>query len=307
MTAPRRDPTIFSAFQNQMRTAIAGQTSTPEYAFSRELSRVLSQDHPRSRALETGSVDRMDLDKSIAFYRERFGNAAGFTFVFAGSFTVDSIRPLVERYLASLPSRAPAPSWKDNGIRPARGVLERTVTRGIEPKSRTVIMFTGPIEISRESALVLTAMSEVLQVRLRGAIREDLGATYNIAVGASAARVPVAQYSVSIDFTGDPARIDAIAGRVIDEVTAFRQTGPTARQLQDVKAALERDFESNSHQNGFLAAQIAQRYKTGDPVEGLWRMPEMFRALTTQQVHDAARQYLDTNNYVRVTLKPGTR
>jgi hypothetical protein len=81
MTAPRRDPTIFSAFQSQMRTALAGQIGTPDYAFSRELARALSQDHPRSRALEGGSIDQMDLDKSIAFYRQRFGNATGFTFV----------------------------------------------------------------------------------------------------------------------------------------------------------------------------------------------------------------------------------
>ena len=305
MTAPRRDPTIFSALQSQMRTALAGQTATPDYAFSRELARVLSQDHPRARALEGGSIDQMDLDKSLAFYRERFGNAAGFTFVFAGSFTVDSIRPLVERYLASLPASGPGGTWKDTGIRPPRGVVERVVARGIEPKSRTVLVFTGPIEVSREQAIVITAMAEVLENRLRDVIREELGATYNIAAAASAACVPVGQYSVSIDFTSDPARIDAVTRHVLDEVAAFRQNGPTPRQLQDVKAGMERDFESNSRQNAFLAGQIAQRYQTGEPVEGVWQVPEMFRALTAQQIHDAARKYLDTNNYVRVTLKPG--
>jgi zinc protease len=305
MTEPRRDPTIFSALQGQMRTALAGQTGTPEYAFSRELARVLSQDHPRARALEGGSIDQMDLDKSIAFYRQRFGNAAGFTFVFAGSFTVDSIRPLVERYLASLPSTGQAGTWKDNGIRPPRGVVERVVARGIEPKSRTVLVFTGPMEVSREQAIAITAMAEVLQTRLRDAIREELGATYNIAAAASAARVPVGQYSVSIDFTSDPARIEAVTRRVLDELAAFRQNGPTPRQMQDVKAGMERDFESNSRQNAFLAGQIAQRYQTGEPVESVWQMPEMFRALTAQQIHDAARKYLDTNNYIRVTLQPG--
>jgi zinc protease len=304
MTEPRRDPTIFSAFQSQMRTALAGQTGSPDYAFSRELARVLSQDHPRARALEGGSLERMDLDKSIAFYRARFGNAAGFTFVFAGSFTVDSIRPLVERYVASLPASGAGGAWKDNGIRPPRGVVERVVTRGIEPKSRTVLVFTGPIEVSRQQAVAITAMAEVLQTRLRDAIREELGATYSIAAAASAARVPVGQYSVSIDFSSDPARIDAITRRVLDEVATFRQSGPTPRQMQDVKAGMARDFESNSRQNAFLAGQIAQRYQMGEPVESVWQMPDLFRALTAQQIHEAARKYLDTSNYIRVTLKP---
>jgi zinc protease len=284
---------------------MAGQVNTPDYAFSQELSRALSQDHPRARALEPSSIERMDLDKSLAFYRERLGNASGFTFVFAGSFTVDAIRPLVERYLASLPAEGPARSWKDNGVRPPRGVVERVVARGIEPKSRSVLVFTGPMEVSRSEAIAITAMAEVLQTRLRDTIREELGATYNIEAGASASNVPVGQYSLSIDFTGDPTRIDALTRRVLDDIAAFRKSGPTATQVQDVKAGMARDFESNSRQNAFIAGQIAQRYQNGEPVESVWQMPELISALTAQQVHDAARKYLDTNNYIRVTLKPG--
>ena len=304
MTAPRRDPSIFKAYQSQIRTALAGQATTPDFAFSQELARAVSQNHPRARALEAGSIDRMDLDKSLEFYRQRFGNAAGFTFVFAGSFTVESIRPLVERYLASLPSTGAAVSWKDNGVRPPRGVVERVVKQGIEPKSRTLLLFTGPMDVNRAEAVALTAMAEVLQTRLRDAIREDLGATYNIAAGASASRVPVGQYSVSIDFSNDPARMDAVMKRVLDEIAAFRNSGPTPQQVQDIKAALERDFESNSRQNEFLAGQIAQRYQTGEPVESVWRTPDLYKALTAQQIHDAARKYLDLANYIRITLKP---
>ena len=305
MTSPRRDPNIFGALRSQMRTALAGQVNTPDYAFSQELSRALSQDHPRARALQAGSIDLMDLDKSIAFYRQRFGNANGFTFVFAGSFTIEAIRPLVERYLGSLPVTGPAATWKDNGIRPPRGVVERVVTRGIEPKSRTILVFTGPMDVSRGEALALTALTDVLQTRLRDAIREELGATYNISAGASATRVPVGQYSVSIDFTGDPARIDALTNRVLGEIAAFQKAGPTAAQVKDVKAGLARDFESGSRQNPFIAGQIAQRYQTGEPVDGLWQMPALFEALTAQHIRDAARKYLDPGNYIRVTLKPG--
>ena len=63
----------------------------------------LTQDHPRARMMTPAMVDQMNLDRSFAFYKDRFADASDFTFVFVGSFTLETIRPLVEAYLASLP------------------------------------------------------------------------------------------------------------------------------------------------------------------------------------------------------------
>jgi zinc protease len=247
----------------------------------------------------------MDLDKSLAFYRDRFSDASGFTFVFAGSFDLAAMRPLVERYLASLPSTHGAHAWKDPGIRPPPGVVRRVIDRGVEPKARTVLVFTSPIEPDRTHAVTVVALAEILQTRLRDILREELGATYNVAVGGNVGRVPVAQASVSIDFTSDPARVDALSDRVLAEIAAFKKTGPSAQQVADVRAAMTREFETNVRQNAFLVGQLAQRYQSGEPPESVWEMPQIFQALTPALVRDAARNCLDAGRYVRVTLRPG--
>ena len=305
VTSPRRDAKIFAALQEQMRTSLANQAGTPEAAFGEALSRALSQDHPRARGIRTDAVPRMDMEKSLAFYKDRFADASDFTFVFAGRFTVDEMRPLVERFLASLPATRRKETWKDSGIRPPRGVVERVVEKGLEPKGRTVLVFTGDMPVDRTRSVALVAMAEVLQARLRDAIREELGGTYSINVGSSAARVPVGQYTVSVDFTSDPARADALVARVFEEMRRLKTTGPTDRQVQDVKAGLLRDFEINIRQNAYLVGQLAQRYQSGEPPESVWQMPEIYKSLTTRMVHEAARIALDEANYVRVSLRPG--
>ena len=88
----------------------------------------------------------MSLVKSIAFYKDRFADASGFTFVFAGSFDVEAVRPLVCRYLASLPASGRRETWKDPGIRPPRGIVEKTVRKGLEPKTRVRLVFSGPFK-----------------------------------------------------------------------------------------------------------------------------------------------------------------
>ena len=54
----------------------------------------------------------------MAFYRQRFANAADFTFFMVGAFKVDDVVPLLARYVGSLPSTGqPASRVVDLGIR----------------------------------------------------------------------------------------------------------------------------------------------------------------------------------------------
>ena len=65
---------------------LANQHARPEAAFRDALVAALTQDHPRARPLTAASVDQMNLDRSMAFYKSRFADASDFTFVFVGSF-----------------------------------------------------------------------------------------------------------------------------------------------------------------------------------------------------------------------------
>ena len=112
------------------------------------------------------TVDEWNLDKSLAFYKDRFADASDFTFVFVGSFDLPTMKPLVERYLGGLPSIRRKETWKDVGARPPTGVIEKTVEKGIEPKSQTAIVFTGPFEYDQTQRVAIRAMAQMLQTRL---------------------------------------------------------------------------------------------------------------------------------------------
>ena len=73
-------------------------------------------------------------------------DASNFTFVFVGSFTPDAMKPLVETYLASLPATHTHQSWRDLGVTPPSGVIEKTVEKGLAPKSQVAIVLEGPFD-----------------------------------------------------------------------------------------------------------------------------------------------------------------
>jgi hypothetical protein len=95
--------------------------------------------------------------------------------VLVGAFAPDSVRPLVERYLASLPPAARRDSVRDDGQRPPTGVVTRTVRRGVEPQASTQLVFTGPMAYSRTERFALGSLGEVMTIRLRDRVREALG------------------------------------------------------------------------------------------------------------------------------------
>jgi zinc protease len=303
-TGPRADPTLFGVITSQTKAALANQKSDPEFAFSEALEAALSQNHFRARPFTAELIDEMNLDKSLAFYKDRFADASDFTFVFVGNFDLDTMKPLVEKYLASLPSLRRKETWKDTGPHPPRGVVTKEVDKGLEPKSRNALVFTGPFVYDQEHRIAIRAMAEILQNRLREVLREDLGGTYSVGVSPTYDKVPKPEYALSIEFGSAPERSEALIKTVFQQIELLKTNGPTAQQLADVKETFLRDFEQSTHNNGYMLNQIALRYEYGEDMATFMAIPDLYRKLTPATIQDAAKTYLDMNNYVRVTLLP---
>ena len=303
-TQPRADANAFAVQATQARTFMTNQSVSPDFAFFEALMNARFQNHPRRRMSTAATVDQWNLEKSLAFYKDRFADASDFTFFFVGSFDEATIKPLVERYLGALPSLGRKETWKDVGVKNPTGIIERRVEKGIEPKSRAAIMFGGPFVYEQSQRVALRAMSEILQNRLMEVIREELGGTYGISAGSNYLKFPKPEYSIMIQFGSSPDRTDDLIKRVFEEIEKFKTDGPTEKQLNDEKEALIREFETSSKQNGYLLTQIQSRYSNGEDLAGVWLVPEFYKKLDAATIKDAAKLYLDTKNFIKVTLFP---
>jgi zinc protease len=308
-TQPRADPTAFAALRSQALALLANQGASPEVVFNLAIDAALSRNSPRRQPETLETVAQWNLEKSLAFYKARFSDASNFTFVFVGSFTPDAIRPLVESYIASLPATRAHETWRDLGIAPPTGVIEKTVEKGIAPKSEVTIAFSGPFGYDDGDRLALRTMVLVLQSRLSDAIREELGGTYSITVTPDTDKYPRPEYRVRIDWTCDPARTASLVQRVFAEIAFVKGTLLTPGQMGRIREILLRDFEKNSQDNGYLLNLIAGRYADGEAadVAGALNVPGQVSALSGYAVQRAAQTYLDTGRYVRVTLMPETK
>jgi zinc protease len=308
-TQPRADPTAFAVMRSQARSLLANQMASPDIVFDQAIDVTFNGNSARRQPESAATVDQWNLAKSLAFYKARFADASNFTFVFVGSFTPDGIRPFVETYVASLPATGAHETWRDLGILPPSGIVEKTVEKGIAPKSEVAIVFSGPFEYDDAHILALRTMTLVLQSRLSDTIRQELGGTYSITATPGTEKYPRPQYSLRIDWTCDPARTATLVQRVFEEIAFVRATPLSARQMVFIREALLRDFEMDSQDNGYFLNEISRRYHDGaaGDVAAVVNLPDRIAALTGAAIQQAAQTYLNTGNYVKVTLMPETK
>jgi zinc protease len=303
-TQPRADPTIFGVLTAQMKTILANQKASPDYAFNEMLQTTLSQNHYRARPMTPEMVDEWNLEKAFAFYKDRFADASDFTFVFVGSFDTGMMKPLVEQYLGALPATHRNETWKDVGIRPPKGVVQKTVQKGLEPQSQSAIVFTGPFKYTQEQRIAIRSLSLVLETKLRETLREELGGTYGANVGFNYTKFPEERYTFTINFGCNPERTEELVKAVFREIENIKVNGPTEKQVNDAREAQLRDLETNMKLNNYLLTQIYFKYQQNEDLKDFFSLPEHYKKLSAAMIHDAARNYLNTGNYVQVTLFP---
>jgi zinc protease len=306
LTAPRADPTALAALAAQAKGLLSNQSASPDVVFNQAIDAALTRNSPRRQPETPATVDQWSLDKSMAFYKARFADASNITFVFVGSFTPDLIKPFVETYVASLPATHANETWRDRGIMPPDGIVQKTVEKGIAPKSQVAIVFSGPFQYDDAHRLALRAMTMVLQSRLFDSIRQELGGTYSISATGDTDKFPRPSYKVRIEWACDPQRTASLVQRVFEELDFVKNTRLTRTQMGLVRSALMRDFETSSQDNAYLLNQISRKYEDGDAADvgDVFSVPERVAALTADAIQSAAQSALDTTRYVKVTLMP---
>ncbi|HEY9516271.1 MAG TPA: insulinase family protein, partial [Gemmatimonadaceae bacterium] len=194
--------------------------------------------------------------------------------------------------------------WRDLGLEYPRGVVRRDVHKGADPKSETRVIFTGPFEYTRHNVYVMSSLVDVLQIKLRERLREQLGGTYGVEVSAAPSHYPRQRFAISVQFGSAPDRVGELTRAMFAEIGALKADGPSAAELTKVKEIQLRERESALRQNGFwLSALSTYLYNDWDPRSILDYDDDVGR-LDAASIREAARRYLDERNYVAVSLYP---
>ncbi|THC46872.1 pitrilysin family protein [Massilia sp. Mn16-1_5] len=303
--AVRRDEDLFKSFIGKQVEAARNRLGQPGARFGDAVVATLYNSHPRApRPLRPEEFEQISLDRSIAIYRERFSSAKDLTFVIVGSFDPKAMKPLLATYLGSLPTPDIPTAWRDVGLRPVKGVVKRAVYSGSEPKSTISLTFTGEAPFSEPEQMRLQALVEILNIRIIEVLREQLSLIYGGSASAQLGRIPYGNYTLSVTLPTGPESVDKVLKATFDEFERLKRDGPSAGDLAKVKQNWIQNHRKALRENGYWLGRIqAALIDETDPADILTH-EQRVNALSAGEVQEAARRYLNTENYVQVVLYP---
>jgi len=304
LTAPRLDPARFDSNRAALKGYLAGLSNSPDRQFEDFTMSVLSQDHPRApRVPRPADLDKIDPARSVAIYKERFGNASGMTFAIAGSFTVEEMKPLVARYLGGLPGSPRQTTYHDVGLRYPKGLIDRALQKGSDNSALTII-YSGLRPYSPAESLKLEALTEVLRLRVIDRIREELGTSYSPGVVSDFDKIPVAEYALRFWIACSPEEVPRVEQTIDAIMVDLKAKGPTPAELEKVTRTWLNEYDARIKTNQYWAERL--RTRALDPAEDEQEATYVPRvkALTVTDVQAAARTYGDETNRVRLMLEP---
>ena len=277
---------------------------SPETTFRDELMIVSTQNHRRRRPTTPAVVERVDLDKAFSFYKDRFADASAFTFVFVGNVDLEKTKSLAESYLGSLPAIHRHETWRDVNVQYPHGVVKKAVAKGSEPKSYVSLTFHGKEAWSRDAENGMQMLGEVLRIRLREVLREDMGGVYGVSAGGGIARRPKQEYGFSVGFGCAPENIDKLEKAVWDEIKSIQAHGIGDDYIAKVKELRRRSHEVSLRDNGYWLHELAQAYTYKDDPKRILDFDSMVEKVSSDRVRAAAKRYLTEAQYVLGERRP---
>lgn len=305
-TQPRKDTALFKSYVQRNKSQFAMLSANPQAAFIDTMYKALYDYNPLAPVAVPKSeyYDKISLDRSLAIYKERFGDVSGMNFVFVGSFKEEEIIPLIEKYIASLPATGKKFNYVDNKVRTTQGKKNLTVNKGKEQKSLILAFYAGEIPYSEDLDLKMQAMSEVLNIQIIEELREKIQGIYGGGTFANLEKVPYGNYSFVLQLPCGPEKVDTLVKTVKREFADLAKNGPAQSYLDKVKKQWLETYKVQVKDNNAWLDQLISFKSVGNDPKRFIDYEKYVNALTAKDVQQAAKLILEGKNQFFAILMP---
>ena len=285
----------------------------PSDVWVQKISQILYGDSVRhSTGISPELVAAYNRQDAERLYKERFGNAADFTFVFCGDIDEETVLDLCCYYLGTLPGDTKArEEGKYEPYTFPKGITKEVVKKGQDERGQVFIAFGGNLPASKSveqtyrDIALLEQLRALVDIRLREIIREDKSGTYGVNVYKNMDGYPARYFEFQISFGCEPAREQELTDEVIAAINVLRSELVDQTYIDKINESYRRNFEANqTNSSWWIDILNAIEVLTYMPVQAATDPSWVTDLTTARAMKELAEKYLDTSNYVAVYLEP---
>ena len=302
-TEPRFDTDEYQNGINQIEAVLPNLQSQPNYKLQKELSKTMYGDNPREQLLSQEILDAASLETLEKYYRTLFNDAAGLTFLVVGDIDMDTLKPLVEKYIGSIPKGKKALKWTDDGVRVPKGRIEDIFAVDMQtPMSTVVQMHSAYVPYTAERKAALDAVSYILDIRYTNSLREDEGGTYGASSNIGFTRRPEERVNIQVAFACRPSLCDKLRSLALDGINDLAANGPTDDEVSSAILNLKKNIPERRLTNSYWQTAIESYLTYGHDIDV--ENEAAINALTKEKIQSALQEVLAQGNLIEVVMKP---
>jgi zinc protease len=301
---PRKDSIAFESWMIKQKTALQNRSGDPQSVFGDTISYVMSGYNARYKPMTVETLKEIKLDEAYNFYESRFGNKDFSNYFFVGNLNIDTLKKLATKYLGSLPMTRTAGKWADIGAAPPKGIVERTVNMGQEPKSTVMLRYNMPFDYNRNNRNELNALAKLMNIRLREVLREEMSGVYGVSFSSAPQHYPEPRLEQIIYFSCDPQNVNKLIQAAKDVIKEVKEKGSDEKNLVKIKETAIRERETYLKENNFWLSTISSNHQNGEDILDILKYNDWVNSLKGEDFKGFAKKYIQEDNFATFTLMP---
>jgi zinc protease len=306
VTAVRKDTALFNTYIQKAKSQSAMIGANPQAVFIDTFYKTMYGNNPLAASAVTKAeyYDKVQLDRLLAIYKEHFSDMSGMHFVFVGSIDEAKMIPLIEKYVASLPTTGKKFMYTDNKVRTAKGKINLNTYKGKEEKSLVLAVFSGEVPYSEDQALKSELLLDVINIRIIEELREKIQGIYGGAMFGEIEKKPYTNYSFIANLPCGPEKADTIAKALQQEIVNIRTKGIDSSYLNKAKLQKIEQYKEAIKNNSVWANALMDIKVDNDNPDRLINYVQYLNKITVADIKKAAGTYFSGNNVIIATLMP---
>ncbi|MCR5152418.1 MAG: insulinase family protein [Prevotella sp.] len=301
-TQPRTDTTAFRSLINRTRAFLTNRNASPKVDYNDSITAICYGHHPRLEPVTQATLDNVSYERILQIYKERFADASNFNAVFIGNIDIEQMKPLICKYLASLPA-----SHKEEIAN--QNVLPRLVKEDnthifkktmATPLANVTILYGADVEFTPENDLTLDFLKRVLQIAYTDSVREEKGGTYGVRVDFSLERDESPRATLRISYNADPDRYQELNPVIYQQLRYIAMHGPSEQSMRKIRAFLAKQYDQVAITNDYWSYIIWHEIDDQTDFDKDYKL--LVERTTADDVQKMAQKLLDSHQRIEITM-----
>ncbi len=303
-TAPRIDDEAYASYINRTRAQLQNLELNPMVAFGDTVTKAMYGDNPRTKRIQIEDLDHISYARIMEMYKDRFADASDFVFSFVGNLDIEAMRPLIEQYLAALPSLNRIEKPNESNVPDLReGDYVNIFNREMEtPKSTVINLFSGQMEYNLENIITATMFKQIMDIVYMEKVRQDEGGTYGVQTFAYVGSFPEGQTVLQSYFDTDPDKRERMNTIVREELWNIANSGPRTEDFEKTKDNMRKRHDEQLQENSYWLSTLNHYYYKNFDTHT--RYNNILNSITPANIQAFARTLLNQGNSIEVVMEP---